>query len=148
MRKSRSNSRRLTRSPSPAGQRGMSLIEIIIVIVLIGAVLAFVGNRVIGGQDRGKYNLAKGQVQTLAGKVDSFQMDTGRLPSSLEELVKAPADANGWLGPYARDTELKDPWGHPIEYRAPGESGPYDLVSFGKDGKAGGTSVDGDIKNN
>lgn len=148
MRKSRSNSRRLTRSPSPAGQRGMSLIEIIIVIVLIGAVLAFVGNRVLGGKDRGDYNLAKGQVQTLAGKIDSFQMDTGRLPSSLEELVKAPADANGWLGPYAKDAELKDPWGHPIEYRAPGESGPYDLVSFGKDGKAGGTSVDGDIKNN
>ena len=81
------NRRSLTRSPSAARQRGMSLIEIIIVIVLIGAVLAFVGSRVLGGKDRGDYNIAKAQVQTMAGKIESFQMDTGRLPTSLEELV-------------------------------------------------------------
>ena len=140
------NRRSLTRSPSAARQRGMSLIEIIIVIVLIGAVLAFVGSRVLGGKDRGDYNIAKAQVQTMAGKVESFQMDTGRLPTSLEELVTQPSDVNGWLGPYAKPAELKDPWGHPLEYRAPGETGPFDLVSLGKDGKPGGTSVDGDIK--
>jgi len=140
------NRRSLTRSPSAARQRGMSLIEIIIVIVLIGAVLAFVGSRVLGGKDRGDYNIAKAQVQTMAGKVESFQMDTGRLPTSLEELVTQPSDVNGWLGPYAKPAELKDPWGHPLEYRAPGEGGPFDLVSLGKDGKPGGTSVDGDIK--
>lgn len=140
------NRRSLTRSPSAARQRGMSLIEIIIVIVLIGAVLAFVGNRVLGGKDRGDYNIAKAQVQTLAGKVESFQMDTGRLPTSLEELVTQPGDVNGWLGPYAKPVELKDPWGHAIEYRAPGEGGPFDLVSLGKDGKVGGSSVDADIK--
>ena len=140
------NRRSLTRSPSAARQRGMSLIEIIIVIVLIGAVLAFVGARVLGGKDRGDYNIAKAQVQTMAGKIESFQMDTGRLPTSLEELVTQPSDVNGWLGPYAKPAELKDPWGHPLEYRAPGEGGPFDLVSLGKDGKPGGTSVDGDIK--
>ena len=62
------NRRSINRSPSVAAQRGMSLIEIIIVIVLIGAVLTFVGNRVIGGKDRGDYNLGKSAVQTLAGK--------------------------------------------------------------------------------
>ena len=140
------NRRSINRSPSVAAQRGMSLIEIIIVIVLIGAVLAFVGSRVLGGKDRGDYNIAKAQVQTMAGKVESFQMDTGRLPNSLDELVKQPGDTTGWLGPYAKEAELKDPWGHPIEYRAPGESGPFDLVILGKDGKPGGTSVDADIK--
>jgi len=140
------NRRSLTHSPSAARQRGMSLIEIIIVIVLIGAVLAFVGARVLGGKDRGDYNIAKAQVQTMAGKIESFQMDTGRLPTALEELVTQPSDVNGWLGPYAKPAELKDPWGHPLEYRAPGETGPFDLVSLGKDGKPGGTSVDGDIK--
>lgn len=140
------NLRSIARSPSPANQRGMSLIEIIIVIVLIGAVLAFVGNRVIGGKDRGDYNIAKAQVQTLAGKVDSFQMDTGRLPTSLEELVTQPGDVTGWLGPYAKAAEIKDPWGHPIEYRAPGEGRPYDLVMLGKDGKTGGSSTDADFR--
>ena len=140
------NRRSLTRSPSPANQRGMSLIEIIIVIVLIGAVLTFVGSRVLGGADRAKANLAKSQVTTLAQKVEQFQMDTGRLPSALEELATEPAGAPGWLGPYAKAAELKDPWGNAIEYRAPGEAGPFDLVILGKDGKAGGSSYDADIR--
>lgn len=140
------NRRSLTRSPAAGKkQRGMSLIEIIIVIVLIGAVLTFVGSRVLGGADKAKANLAKSQVQTLAGKVEQFQMDTGRLPTSLDELATAPGNASGWLGPYARDTELKDPWGNPVEYRAPGESGPFDLIILGKDGKVGGSSVEGDV---
>jgi hypothetical protein len=58
----------------------------------------------------------------------------------------AAVRCSGWLGPYAKEAELKDPWGHPIEYRTPGESGAFDLVILGKDGKIGGTSVDADIK--
>lgn len=140
------NRRSITRSPSAAAQRGMSLIEIIIVIVLIGAVLTFVGTRVLGGADRAKANLAKSQVTTLAQKVEAFQMDTGRLPTQLDELVTAPGDAAGWLGPYAKAPELNDPWGHPVEYRTPGESGAFDLVILGKDGKVGGSSVDADVR--
>ena len=139
--------RSLTRSPSAARQRGMTLIEIIIVIVLIGAVLTFVGSRVLGGADRAKANLAKSQVQTLAGKVESYQMDTGRLPGSLNELVTQPGDATGWLGPYAKPAELRDPWGHEIVYRAPGEDGrDFDLIVLGRDGKPGGTSFDADVR--
>ena len=145
MHTSRHAMRSITRSPAAALQRGMSLIEIIVVIVLIGAVLTFVGSRVLGGADRAKANLAKSQVQTLAGKIDQFEMDTGALPSSLNDLVTQPGNANGWLGPYAKAAELKDPWGHDVEYRTPGENGPYDLVILGKDGKAGGSSYDADV---
>jgi general secretion pathway protein G len=141
-----SNLRASPRFTSPARQGGMSLIEIIIVIVLIGAVLTFVGTRVIGGKDRGDYNLGKSAVQTLAGKVEAFRMDTGRLPSSLQELVTAPGDATGWLGPYAKEAELKDPFGHPYQYRVPGEQGDFDLVFLGKDGKPGCSSTDADFK--
>ena len=138
--------RSMPRFSSPARQRGMSLIEIIIVIVLIGAVLTFVGSRVIGGADRAKANLAKSQVTTLAQKLEQFQMDTGRLPTALDELATEPGDAAGWLGPYAKAAELKDPWGNPIEYRAPGEAAPFDLVILGKDGKVGGSSYDSDVR--
>jgi general secretion pathway protein G len=85
-------------------------------------------------------------VQTLAEKVQQFEMDTGGLPGSLDDLVKAPGDAAGWLGPYARASELKDPWNHPYTYTMPGEGKPFDLVSLGADGQAGGDSVDADIK--
>ena len=138
--------RSFTRSPSPASQSGMSLLEIIIVIVLIGAVLTLVGSRVLGGADRGKANLAKSQIQTLAGKVENYQLDTGALPSRLEDLVVRPGGASGWLGPYAKEAELKDPWGNAIDYRAPGQGQPFDLVSLGKDGQPGGDSYNADIK--
>lgn len=138
--------RSITRSPSRAGQAGMSLLEIIIVIVLIGAVLTLVGSRVLGGADRGKANLAKSQIQTLAGKVENFQLDTGKLPSKLDDLVTQPGGSSGWLGLYAKPAELNDPWGHTIEYRAPGDGQPFDLISLGKDGRPGGSSYDADIK--
>lgn len=138
--------RNLVRISSPRNQSGMSLLEIIIVIVLIGAVLTLVGSRVLGGADRGKANIAKSQVQTMAGKIENYQLDTGKLPAKLDDLVTQPGGSSGWLGPYAKATELNDPWGHPLEYRAPGEGQPFDLISLGKDGKVGGSSYDADIK--
>ena len=129
-----------------APQAGFSLIEIILVVVLIGGIVAFAATRILGGGDRAKVNLAKAQVQTLAEKVQQYEMDVGGLPGSLEDLVKAPGDANGWLGPYAKEAELKDPWNHAYVYTMPGEDKPFDLISLGKDGQAGGDSVSADIK--
>lgn len=141
-----SRRRSLPRSLSVAAQRGFSLMEIIIVLVLIGGIVTLVASRVMGGADRGKANLAKSQIQTLAGKVENYQLDTGALPARLDDLVAQPSNASGWLGPYAKPAELKDPWGHPIEYRAPGEGQAFDLISLGKDGQAGGESYNADIK--
>lgn len=139
-------SRSRPRFASPSAQAGFSLLEIIIVLILIGGIMALVGSRLLGGADRGKANLAKSQIQTLAGKVENYQLDTGSLPGTLDDLVVAPQNAGGWLGPYAKSAELKDPWGHVIEYRAPGENQAFDLVSYGKDGKPGGESYDADIR--
>jgi len=137
---------RNTPSLRPRLQAGMSLLEVVIVIVLIGAVLTLVGSRVLGGADRGKANLARTQIQTLAAKIENYQLDTGALPQRLEDLVQAPAGVSGWLGPYAKASELDDPWGHRIDYRAPGDGQPFELVSRGRDGQRGGESVDADIR--
>lgn len=136
---------RSMRRPLPASQAGMSLLEIIIVIVLIGAVLAFVGSRIIGGADRAKVSLTRSQIQTLAGKIESYQLDTGKMPGHLEDLVNQPNGVSNWLGPYAKDIELKDQWGHPFIFHVPGQGKPFDLISYGKDGKPGGSSFDADI---
>jgi general secretion pathway protein G len=135
----------IARSQASA-QAGFTLIEIILVLVLIGGIVAFAATRILGGGDRAKVNLARAQVQTIAEKIQQFDMDTGSLPASLDELVTAPGNATGWLGPYAKASELKDPWNHPFQYSVPGDGQPFDLVSLGKDGKPGGTSVDADIK--
>src|SRR6476660_2183184 len=99
------------RDPRPvpqAAQAGFSLIDIILVVVLIGGIVAFAASRILGGGDRAKFNLAKSQVQTLAEKVQQYENDTGGLPSSLDDLVTQPGNAAGWLGPYAKTAELKD----------------------------------------
>jgi general secretion pathway protein G len=140
------NHRSITRSPRPSAQAGFSLIEIIIVTVLIGGIVAFAATKILGGGDRANVNLTKAQVQTLAQQVQSYQMDTGSLPNSLEDLVRQPGNVSGWLGPYTKESALKDPWGTPYVYRLPGDNRAFDLISLGADRKDGGTSVDADIK--
>ena len=142
-----SRTRPMTAFHSPRPQQGFSLLEIIIVLVLIGGILVLVGSRVMGGADSGKVKLAQSQLQTLSGKVETYQLDTGHYPTQLSDLVTQPGNAAGWLGPYAKESELQDPWKNPIEYRIPGEAQRFDLISLGADGKAGGDSVNADIKN-
>lgn len=137
--------RRSRPSFAGASQAGFSLIEIIVVVVLIGGIVAFAASRILGGGDRAKVNLAKAQVQTLAEKVQQYEMDTGGLPQTLDDLVKAPGNATGWLGPYAKEAELKDPWTRPFAYTVPGEGQPFGLRSLGADGQPGGDSVNADI---
>lgn len=126
---------------------GFSLLEIMIVVVLMGLIVAFAANRILGGADKAKFNLAKSSVQTLAGKIEQYELDTGSLPSSLQDLVTSPAGNSGWLGPYAKESELKDPWNQPYEYSVPGESTRFDLISYGSDAKPGGESTAQDIRN-
>ena len=127
-------------------QGGFTLIEIIIVIGLIALIGTFALNKILGGADRAKVHLAQAEVDTLAGKIEQYQQDVGSLPPNLEALVTAPANSAGWLGPYAKETELKDPWGQPLEYHVPGQGSPYDLISYGRDGKPGGEAMDADIR--
>jgi general secretion pathway protein G len=115
------------------------------VVVLIGGIVAFAASRILGGGDRAKANLARAQVQTVAEKVQQFEMDTGGLPNALDALVTDPG-ADGWLGPYAKAAELNDPWNHPLEYRVPGDGQPFELLSLGKDGQPGGDSVNADVR--
>src|SRR5690606_33197909 len=136
--------RRPAAPPRALRQRGFSLIEIIIVVVLIAAIVAFAASQILGGSDRAKVNLAKSQLQTLSQKVQSYELDTGRLPAALDDLVADPGAA-GWLGPYAKAGDLNDPWNEPIRYTVPGAAGRFDLLSLGADRKPGGTSVDADI---
>lgn len=127
-------------------QSGFSLMEILIVIVLIGMVVAFAANQILGGADKAKWQLAKSKVTTLSTKIEGYSLDNGGPPERLEDLVKQPGNASGWLGPYAKDEDIKDPWGRDFEYRTPGENSDYEIISYGKDGKPGGESWNRDIK--
>lgn len=125
---------------------GMTLLELVIVIVLIGSVLAVVGGKIVQNKHRAEAKLALTQLNSLASTVDQYKSDVGTYPESLEQLVTAPGNAPGWLGPYTKSADLKDPWNNPIQYRVPGDNdAPFQLVSLGVDGKAGGEGVDKDV---
>lgn len=134
------------RAISPrSAQAGFSLMEILIVVGIIAMIVAFAAGQIFGGRDQANAKLAQTQLETLAAKVEQYRMDTGQIPSSLEQLVTSPG-VSGWLGPYVRKVEdLRDPWMRPIQIRAPGTNGEFELVSLGSDGKPGGESTAADI---
>jgi general secretion pathway protein G len=134
-----------SRAPAAAvarGARGFTLIEILVVMALIGIVLAIVANRLSGAGDAGKAKAAKIAVDSIAGKIEMYSLDNGTPPQRIEDLLTKPGDADNWNGPYAKESELKDPWNRPYVYRYPGDKGgDFDLYSLGGDGKEGGEGV-------
>ncbi len=124
---------------------GFTLVEIMIVIAIIALIAGVVATNVLGAGDKAKYKLAQSQLNTLAGKIETYEIDNGQPPAQLQDLLSAPSGSSTWLGPYAKEADLKDPWGTAIEYRRPGQTGKYDLISYGADGRPGGTEFDRDI---
>jgi general secretion pathway protein G len=128
---------------------GMTLIEILVVLVLIGIVLGIVGGNFIGRGEKAKADAARIEIGQIGQSLDLFKLEVGRYPSSqegLQALISAPPGVTNWNGPYWKKSTLpKDPWGNDYKYVAPGQSGPYDIVSYGADGKEGGEGVNKDI---
>lgn len=128
-------------------QGGFTLLEMLAVIVLLGIVATIVVRQVGGNVDKGKYGAGKAQLASLGMKIESYGLDVGSPPANLQQLVSKPANAVGWAGPYAKPSDLKDPFGHAFAYRYPGEHGSFDLIFLGQDGQPGGDGYKADIGN-
>lgn len=130
-------------------QRGMTLIEILVVLTLIGIVMGIVGGNFIGKGEKAKADAAKIEIGQIAQTLDLYKLEVGRYPTTqegLQALVQAPAGATNWNGPYwKKATVPKDPWGTDYKYASPGASAPYEIVSLGADAKEGGEGVNKDI---
>ncbi len=115
-------------------QSGFTLIEILIVVAIIGLIAALIGPNLMGRLERSKEEITKAQVEMLSSAVQAFMIDMQRYPNSLEELINATDPK--WRGPYlTKRTIPKDPWGRDYQYKCPGDHGPFDLYSFGAEGK-------------
>jgi general secretion pathway protein G len=130
-------------------QRGFTLIEIMVVMVIIGLLMALVGPNLIGRSEKAKVQAAAMQIERLGTVLDTYRLDTGRYPTSqegLNVLVQKPMGVDRWDGPYLTKGIPKDPWDRPYVYRSPGDGGrPYDLYSFGADGTPGGQNENRDV---
>jgi len=130
-------------------ERGMTLIEILVVLVLIGIVLGIVGGNFISKGEKAKADAAKIEIGQISQTLDLYKLEIGRYPTTqegLQALIAAPAGVTNWNGPYWKKSSVpKDPWGNEYKYSSPAQSTPYEIISLGADGREGGEGPNKDI---
>jgi general secretion pathway protein G len=118
--------------------RGFTLLELLVVIVIIGLLAGYVAPRYFAQVGKSEVQVARAQIDSFEKALDQYRLDKRRYPSA-EEGLQA-------LAPYLKKAVPNDPWDRPYVYRTPGaKGGEYEIVSYGRDGKAGGSGEDADI---
>jgi general secretion pathway protein G len=144
-----------TASFTPSGQRdgerGFSLIELLVVIVIIGLLATIVAINVIPAGNKARVEKAKADIATLEGALEQYRLDNLTYPSTSDGLQALLTPPPGLAQPerYRQGGYVKklpeDPWGHPYLYQAPGREGAFDVYSLGADGQSGGEADNADI---
>lgn len=139
-------------SPSLARslQRGFSLLELLVVLVIIGLLVGYVGPRYFAQLGKSEAKAARAQIDSLEKSLDHYRLDAGHYPTTeqgLAALTAQPANEPKWQGPYLSKALPLDPWGNAYQYRNPGQRGEIDIWSNGKDGQPGGVGEAADITN-
>ena len=131
---------------TPIRPSGFTLIELIVVIALVAVLAAVIAPNLLGKATEANRKSATIQLEKIANSVELYRLETGRYPEELSDLVRRPSGVERWNGPYVRKlSQLQDPWGNDLVMQRPGENGPFDIISYGADGRPGGEGDDADI---
>lgn len=134
-------------------ESGLTLIELMIVIVILGIMAAVIAPRIMDAPQKANVSKAKIEIEAISTALNLYAIDVGQYPTTeqgLDALWRAPNPAPpNWTGPYSDHEITNDPWGNPYVYVTPSNNYGYryDLISYGKDGKLGGSDYDADITN-
>ena len=132
-------------------QRGFSLIEIMVVVVILGILAALVVPKIINRPDEARVVKAKQDVMTIQSALDLYKLDNGSYPTTdqgIQALVQRPNSGpvpNNWQS-YLKSVP-KDPWGRDYLYLNPGEHDEVDVFTYGAAGQPGGTGINAEIGN-
>jgi len=126
-------------------ERGVTLIEMLVVITIIGLIAGLVTVNVMRQGENAKRQIAKTQIASFMNALSIYKLDTGLYPSTaqgLQALREKPGEMPNWAGPYLPKDVPLDPWGRPYEYKYPGDHGEDpDITSLGPDGQPGGDDI-------
>ena len=132
-------------------QRGFTLIEIMVVVVILAVLGALVVPKILENVDKARVTRAASDIRAIQTALDLYRLDNFKYPTTeqgLQALVTQPSDptiTNYRSGGYLPSLP-KDPWNNPSQYVSPGAGGrDYDIISYGRDGKPGGEGYDADI---
>ena len=133
-------------------QRGFTLIEIMVVVIILGILAAIVAPNVIGRIDDAQVARAEQDIRGLETALKFYRIDNFMYPTTeqgLDALVNRPADPSirNWKAGGYVDRLPNDPWGNRYEYLNPGTHGEIDVYTLGRDGRPGGEGIDADIGN-
>ncbi len=130
---------------------GFTLIEIMVVVVILAVLGALVVPKILENVDKARVTRAQSDIRAIQTALDLYRLDNFKYPTTeqgLQALVKQPADPT--ITNYRTDGYLpsvpKDPWNNVYQYASPGTDGkPYEITTYGRDGKPGGDGYDADI---
>jgi general secretion pathway protein G len=135
------------------GQRGFTLIEIMVVVVILGILAGIVIPRLLDEPEKARRTSAATQIRSFEEALSMFKLENGFYPTTeqgLKALVEKPTSGRIPTrykeGGYIKRIPL-DPWGQEYRYLAPGAHGDFDLFSYGPDGESGGEGENADIAN-
>ena len=119
--------------------KGFTLIELMLVVVIIGVLVSMVVPRLVGRSEEARVAAAQADINAnISVALDLYELDNGKYPSDLDALRVKSASAANWKGPYLKKKPV-DPWGNEYAYKTPGShNSDYDLYSYGPDGAEGG----------
>ncbi len=131
-------------------KRGFTLLELLVVMVIIGLLVGYVGPRYFAQIGKSEVKAARSQIDAFEKAVEQYRIDTGKFPTDeqgLNALFVKPTDEPRWQGPYLKKQEPLDPWGNQYIYHFTGGSSDFEISSLGKDGAPGGEGEAADISN-
>jgi general secretion pathway protein G len=136
-------------------QRGFTLIELMVVIVILGILAGLIIPRIMGRPEEARRMKARVQIESIETALKLYKLDNGSYPSTeqgLQALVEAPSVGQlpkAWRdGGYLEKGRVpKDPWDNEFIYLSPGANSDFDLISYGADGEPGGEDINKDINN-